>query len=493
MNEGQEARIAFSTCILYHCFAATVNMESEVKREQQETKIIRKNERYPHQHQQQKLESLNEHSFLHDSAKISSSEFSTSSSNLISASTEIANRKSGQHDSNNEANIMNILTMDAHSVTSMKNGDNRNDLHTLTNEQIHDPFKPNKMINGHSETRSDIENDEICASNTVQDVNVCESGFRIDHFAECLAEDVLEDSLLEAKAEMGNQEIIISGSNQIPEKIASTENNNLEAKEKYTNQTKDNNSSTSYSSCTETGFTDTVNSVNENPNPKTSDARVHSKSLCLNDSNAYTEVCSNFMTVSQMPPNSSCPQMDEKLKELTGIQQLVQNFSTEDIIPFDQDDECCSNSVVDGLDKLLSDDDIEDDIENLGSVITDQPIYADVPAKKSQEDQMIPMETPHANEYNLFQMVDPQQNQAISPKMNLSNSVLSDYSGIDGLSIPKNQDSNQWERTEKFCDNSSNVISGPEMLESLVANQFQNDSTNIRVSMFLTNLCSLQK
>ena len=63
--------------------------------------------------------------------------------------------------------------------------------------------------------------------------------------------------------------------------------------------------------------------------------------------------------------------MDEKLKELTDFQQLVQNFPSEDIIPFDQEDECCSNSVVEGLDRLLSDDDIEEDIENQSNTIMD--------------------------------------------------------------------------------------------------------------------------
>ena len=90
--------------MLYHCFAASFNMESEVKTEQQETKIIRKNERYPHQHQQQKLKLSNEHSFIQESSIISSSEFSASSSNLILDCIEISNREIGQHEFGNEAN-----------------------------------------------------------------------------------------------------------------------------------------------------------------------------------------------------------------------------------------------------------------------------------------------------------------------------------------------------------------------------------------------------
>ena len=465
---------------MYHCFTATFNTESEVKTEQQETKIIRKNERYPHQHQQQKLKLSNEHSFIQESAKISSSKFSTSSSNQILDYTEISNREIGQHEFGNEANIMSITTMDELNVSSKINDNKPYDSHNLTNEKTGDSFQSDKMINGNCVTNCEMDNEDICAPNTFEEGNNGESGFRIDHFAECLAEDVLEDSLLEAKAEIGNQENEHSSTNQITEATAPVEHNNLVNNENKQNPTKDHVTSTTNSSGTETCLTDTVNSIDKTSSPKASETRVHSKSLCLNDSNAYTEICSNFMTLSQLQPNSSCPQMDGKLKELTDLQQLVQNFPSEDIIPYDQDDECCSNSVVDGLDKLLSDDDIEEDIENLGNNMMDQPVRIDITAKLPLEEPKISREAASTLEYNLFEMVNPQRNQAISPNINVSNSGSNEYSNINRLSIPSDQDSNQWKRIEHLCDKSSNVINSPEMLESFVSNELHHTYDNIR-------------
>merc|ERR1712018_775283 len=141
---------------------------------------------------------------------------------------------------------------------------------------------------------------------------------------------------------------------------------------------------------------------------------------------------------SQLQPNLSCPQMDEKLKALSDLQQLVPNFPSEDIIPFDQEDECCSNSVVDGLDKLLSDDDIEDDIENLSNTITDNVGYADKLTKPPQEEITRDLEVVPAHEYNLFNTFDQQ----------------------------KDPVSSHWEGTEHLCDKPHNVIHSPDMLVS---------------------------
>ena len=465
---------------MYLCFTATFNTESEVKTEQQETKIIRKNERYPHQHQQQKLKLSNEHSFIQESSIISSSEFSASSSNLILDCIEISNREIGQHEFGNEANIMSISTMDEVNVTPKMNDNKRYDSQNLTNEKIDNSFNSDKMINGNCVIHFEMENEEICAPNAIEEGNNGESGFRIDHFAECLAEDVLEDSLLEANAEISNQENKYSSTNQITETMTPMEHNDLVNNQNASKSTKDYNTSAPNSSCTETCLIDTVNSIDKTPNAKASDTRVHSKSLCLNDSNAYTETCSNFMTLSQLQPNSSCPQMDEKLKELTDLQQLVQNFPSEDIIPYDQDDECCSNSVVDGLDKLLSDDDIEEDMENLGNTMMDQHVRIDKTARLSQDDLKVSREAASANEYNLFELVNPQRNQAISPNTNVSNAGLNEYLNINRLSIPNDQDSNQWNRIENLCDKSSNVINSPEMLESLVSSELHHTYDNIR-------------
>ena len=465
---------------MYHCLSATFNTESEVKTEQQETKIIRKNERYPHQHQQQKLKLSNEHSFNQESAKISSSEFSTSSSNQILDCTEISNREIGQHEFGNEANIMSISTMDELNNSPKTNDNKPYASHNLTKEKIDNSFNSDKMINGNCVIHFEMGHQDICAPNSNEEGNNGESGFRIDHFAECLAEDVLEDSLLEAKAEICNQENKSSSTNQITETMTSIEQNNLVNNENYPNPTNDYNTSTPNSSGTETCLIDTVNSIDKTPNPKSSDTRVHSKSLCLNDSNAYTETCSNFMTLSQLQPNSSCPQMDEKLKELTDLQQLVQNFPSEDIIPYDQDDECCSNSVVDGLDKLLSDDDIEEDMENLGNTMMDQHVRNDITTKLSQDDSKISREAASTHEYNLFESVNPQRNQAISSNINVSNSGLNEFSNINRLSIPNDQDSYQWNGIENLCDKSSNVINSSEMLESLVPNELHHTYVNIK-------------
>ena len=77
-------------------------------------------------------------------------------------------------------------------------------------------------------------------------------------------------------------------------------------------------------------------------------------------------------------------------------------------------------------------------------------------------------------------MVNPQRNQAISPNINVSNSGSNEYSNINRLSIPSDQDSNQWKRIEHLCDKSSNVINSPEMLESFVSNELHHTYDNIR-------------
>ena len=102
-------------------------MESEVKTEQQETKIIRKNERYPHQHQQQKLVLLNEHSFLHDSAKLSPSDVSTTSNNFIIANSQIVNNKIGQHEYENVAEDKRKSNMDEINTSTIIYEDNLKD------------------------------------------------------------------------------------------------------------------------------------------------------------------------------------------------------------------------------------------------------------------------------------------------------------------------------------------------------------------------------
>ena len=474
--------------MLYHCFAASFNMESEVKTEQQETKIIRKNERYPHQHQQQKVSLLNEHSFFHDSAKISSSEISTSSSNLILGITEIAKNKPGQQYCNYDAEVENKLNMEELSVSSIVPEDHIKDLHNLTNENMPGTFQTDNMINGHCENHCSDENEGNVAQDVLQEVNHYKSGFRIDHFAECLAEDVLEDSLLEAKAEIDSQVDQISCVNQPQEKITPIKDDNIENKEDCYTQVVTKNNSTTLNSTKGLCLAVTLNSIAEESNPKASDSRVHSKSLCLNDSNAYTEICSNFITTSQLQPNSSCPQIDENIKELTEIQQLVQNFPSEDIIPFDQDDECCSNSVVDGLDKLLSDDDIEDDIENLGSVITNKLSCTDISTKPLHEEATYGLEGAPPNEYNLFDAVEPPQNQTISSNHYPSNSCLDDFSSLNRLSSPSDQVSNKWQIPQNLCDNSNNVIHNPEVFASLSPNQQQHEYENILIPTIDTNI-----
>ena len=81
-------------------FLAMCNMESGIN-EVQET-IQEQQERYPHQHPQQRL-LLDEHSFTVNNAKSSLLKLSTSSNNLILANRKIANPKSCHLNISNEA------------------------------------------------------------------------------------------------------------------------------------------------------------------------------------------------------------------------------------------------------------------------------------------------------------------------------------------------------------------------------------------------------
>ena len=458
-------------------------MESEVKTEQQETKIIRKNERYPHQHQQQKLVLLNEHSFLHDSAKLSPSDVSTTSNNFIIANSQIANNKIGQHEYENDAEDKRKSNMDEINTSTIIYEDNLKDSQKMSIEhnieEIFEPLNLLKMINGHCEDRSIKENKDCNAPIMSQELNQCGTGFRIGHFAECLAEDVLEDSLLEAKAEIDNKEDKVSIIDQTSKNMEPIKNNNVICNDDQQIPQQDINTNIPPSSTSTQGLPNNFSSSLKNSVHKSSDSRVHSKSLCLNDSNAYTEICSKLTASSQLQPNSSCPQMDEKLKELTDFQQLVQNFPSEDIIPFDQEDECCSNSVVEGLDRLLSDDDIEEDIENQSNTIMDNLGCADKLTKAPQEESTSDMEATPAHEYNLFNPFDPQQTQTLPSNIDSSNSIINHFPNMNRFPLQKDPVSNHWEITENICDKPNNVINSPEMLESQAPNPHQYEYDNI--------------
>ena len=302
--------------------------------------------------------------------------------------------------------------------------------------------------------------------------------FRIDHFAECLADDVLEDSLIEVRSEIENSErqTCIS-SDLVFQKYHQNQNNTtLNENELETSFIEENNTNNLQllDISTSSSKTQDKNKLDAEQSPrKKSESRVYSKSLCLADSNYHPEEDSTITTSRHSQSSLPCQHMEEKLKELSDLQQFIQKFPNEDIIPYDQEDECCSNSVVEGLDRLLSDDDIDEDMENVGNIVSN-PNGCEEFSNQSNEECSSVVEKSPLQEYNLFSTIEsPVDNQIMIPGVTHPNTIMMEYSTFpsyishsnDQISV-ENNDSN-----ETPCDKPDNVITNPETMDAHNMNQ----------------------
>ena len=338
--------------------------------------------------------------------------------------------------------------------------------------------------------------------------------FRIDHFAECLADDVLEDSLIEVRSEIENSEKPAFISSDLAlQKFHQNQNNKISTIYTVVEVLNDScietdlNNTTLNENDLETSFIEENNKNNlqlldistsssktqdknksdadQSPRKK-SESRVYSKSLCLADSNHHPEEDSTIISSRHSQSSLPCQHMEEKLKELSDLQQFIQKFPNEDIIPYDQEDECCSNSVVEGLDRLLSDDDIDEDMENVGNIVSN-PNGCEEFLNQSNEECSSVVEKSPLQEYNLFSTIEsPVDNQIMIPGVSHPNTIIMEYSTFpsyishsnDQISV-ENNDSN-----ETPCDKPDNVITNPETMDAHNMNetyQTYSDMANLHV------------
>ena len=326
--------------------------------------------------------------------------------------------------------------------------------------------------------------------------------FRIDHFAECLADDVLEDSLIEVRSEIENiekQPCITSDvafqkyhqnrNNKIPtictfvdvlnDSYIETDLNNTTLNENeletslIEEKTKNNLQLLDISTSSSRNQDKNQSNAEQSPRKK-SESRVYSKSLCLVDSNYHPEEDSTIISSRHSQSSLPCQHMEEKLRELSDLQQFIQKFPNEDIIPYDQEDECCSNSVVEGLDKLLSDDDIDEDMENVGNIVSNTNGCEELLNQSNEECSSVVEKSP-LQEYNLFSTIEsPADNQIMIPGVTHPNTLMMEYSTFpsyishsnDQISAQNSNDSN-----ETPCDKPTNVITNPEAMDPHNMNQ----------------------
>ena len=456
-------------CTLSLLFSAKCNMESGIK--QQETTIVQQGRRYSFDHQLQQNLQICEHSL--NNAKSSPIEVSKSLNNLNLTNGPIKENTLGQFKTSNERQV--------EFKTNMENlngvvDENETQHNTTMNNRDTNKRLDSKDPQGHKscKTKIDLADHVIQDSNSdegfrenqiMQETKHYETGFRIDHFAECLAEDVLEDSLLEAKAEIETKDTKDISVGISLESTIKTQNNSSINTDDIVNNVNKNDANELLTINTPSNQSDlTVKNLGSSTRRK-SDARVYSKSLCLNESNPTRGTCSQNVISSQSQSNLSYQMIDEKPSDL---ENLIQMYPNEVIIPFDQEDECCSNSVVEGLDKLLSDDDIEEDVENLNKTINNNVSCDETLINSPEESTHIPERSP-VQEYNLFN-VESVETQILSSNLEQTNSVINNCSNFNGPHMLNYQTSDTQERTENNCDISNNVIATCEDIKVQVPN-----------------------
>jgi hypothetical protein len=135
--------------------------------------------------------------------------------------------------------------------------------------------------------------------------------------------------------------------------------------------------------------------------------------------------------------------------------------------------------VVEGLDRLLSDDDIEEDIETLSNINGNKQ-GCDETSNIIQDESMHIIDRTPAQEYNLFNTFEPAESQILVPKLDHSNFNNNDYSNFNEVSMQNNQISDILERTENLCDTSNNVITTSDTTESQVTDPLQHIYENVQ-------------
>ena len=441
-------------------------------------------ESYHRQHPQQKTTQRKEHS-LFDCVN-SSLTVSTSLSNSGLRNSPLPNHKIDRCQSSNET-YLEIQEI-------MENVNDEMDNNQKKSVAPENAIDFSLIVNGNDLVVNNVENtkreqnqlcppeDEmVCDQKISAEAHQYRNGFEIGHFAQCLAEDVLEDSLLEARTEIENQETNdININSNISEPIRHL-NNIFTENEKNNYSTQEHNVSISIQNTGTAANPELFVSNSGIPHPRKFYDRQHSKSLCLTscDTKFLHNDCSTNVIHHQPQYSISVQNFEDTLQCPGDLKVIIPNFPDENILPYDQDDECCSNSVVEGLDKLLSDDDFEDDMGHFGQIFTNKP-GCDDSIKKPSDDSLFTLEAKTTQGYNLFRTIETIENQMLSQNVETPKDIITNhinYNDIVALPTTDNTSANMGMQGN-FCDKLETVITSSGLIVPRVSGQVEEFNRN---------------